>query len=63
MVFYGSGEVRPGIEEACNLCVVVGEELHDCDNMFFFCSCRVITLAYRFGKMVLVTAITDAIYL
>ena len=33
-----------------------------CDN-FFFCSCRVITLAYRFGKMVPVTAIMDAISL
>ena len=32
-----------------------------CDNIFFFCSCRVITLAYRFGKMVPVTAIMDAI--
>ena len=33
-----------------------------CDNMFFG-SCRVITLSYRFGKMVPVTAIIDAIYL
>ena len=33
------------------------------DNIFFFCSCRVIALAYCFGKMVPVTAITDAIYL
>ena len=30
MVFDGSVEVRPGIEEACNLCVVLGEELDDC---------------------------------
>ena len=34
-----------------------------CDNIVFFCSCRVITLAYRFGKMVPVTAIMDAIYI
>ena len=34
-----------------------------CDNIFFFCSCWVITLAYRSGKMVPVTAITDAICL
>ena len=33
-----------------------------CDNIFFFCLCRVITLAYCFGKMVPVTAIMDAIY-
>ena len=32
-----------------------------CDNIFFFCLCRVITLAYSFGKMVPVTAIMDAI--
>ena len=30
---------------------------------FFFCSCRVITLAYRFGKMVPFTSIMDAISL
>ena len=30
-------------------------------TIFFFCLCRVITLAYRFGKMVPVTAIMDAI--
>ena len=30
MVFDGSGEVRPGIEEACNSCVVLGEDLDDC---------------------------------
>ena len=30
MVFDGSGEVRPDIEEACNSCVVLGEELDDC---------------------------------
>ena len=30
---------------------------------FFFCSCRVITLAYRFGKMVPVTAIMDENFL
>ena len=29
MVFDGSGEFRPGIEEACKSCVVLGEELHD----------------------------------
>ena len=34
-----------------------------CNNIFFFCSCRVITLAYRFGKMVPVTAVMDAIFL
>ena len=34
-----------------------------CDNVFFFCSCQVITLAYRFGEMVPVTAIMDAISL
>ena len=34
-----------------------------CDNMFFFFSCQVITLAYRFDKMVPVTAIMDAISL
>ena len=34
-----------------------------CDNIFFFCLCRVITLAYRFGKMVPVTAKMDAISL
>ena len=34
-----------------------------CDKKIFFCSCQVITLAYRFGKMVPVTAIMDAIYL
>ena len=33
------------------------------DNMFFFCSRRVIALAYIFGKMAPVTAIMDAIYL
>ena len=33
------------------------------DNIFFFCSWRVITLAYRFGKMVPVTAIMNAISL
>ena len=32
-----------------------------CDN--FFLSCRVIALAYSFGKMVPVTAIMDAISL
>ena len=30
MVFDGSGEVRPGIEEACNSCVVLCGELDDC---------------------------------
>ena len=30
MVFDGSGEVRPGIEEACNSCVVKCEDLDDC---------------------------------
>ena len=34
-----------------------------CMWQFYFCSCRVITLAYRFGKMVPVTAIMDAIFL
>ena len=34
-----------------------------CEKMFFFCSCRVITLEYYFGKMVPVTAIMDAISL
>ena len=34
-----------------------------CDTIFYFCSCRVITLAYCFGKMVPVTAIMDAISL
>ena len=29
MLFDGSGEVRPGIEEAYNSCVVLGEELDD----------------------------------
>ena len=29
MVFEGSGEVRTGIEEACNSCVVLGEELDE----------------------------------
>ena len=29
MVFEGSGEVRPGIEEACNSCVVLYEEVDD----------------------------------
>ena len=33
------------------------------ENIFFFCLCRVITLAYYFGKMVPVTAIMDAISL
>ena len=33
------------------------------DNIFLFCSCLVIALAYPFGKMALVTAIIDAIYL
>ena len=33
------------------------------DNIFFFCSCRLITLAYCFGKMVPVTAIMDTISL
>ena len=36
MVFDGSGEVRPGIEEDCNSCVVLGEDLDD------FCSILVI---------------------
>ena len=30
MVFYRSGEVWPGIEEACNSCVMLGEEMDDC---------------------------------
>ena len=30
MVFEGSGEVPPGIEEACDSCVVLCEELYDC---------------------------------
>ena len=30
MVFYGSGEVQLGIEEACNSCVVLGEDMDDC---------------------------------
>ena len=30
MVFDGSGEVRPDIEEACSSCVVLREELDDC---------------------------------
>ena len=30
MVFYGSGEVRSGIEEACNSCVVLCEDLDGC---------------------------------
>ena len=30
MVFDGSGEVRWGIEEACNSCVLLCEELDDC---------------------------------
>ena len=34
-----------------------------CDNIFFFCSCRVIALAYSFGKMVPVTAIMYAMSL
>ena len=34
-----------------------------CENIFFFCSCQVITLAYHFGKMVPVTAIMDDISL
>ena len=33
------------------------------DNIFFFCSCHIIALAYIFGKMALVTAIMDEIYL
>ena len=33
------------------------------DNIFFFCPCRVIALAYYFGKMAPVTAIIDAISL
>ena len=31
------------------------------ENIFFFCSCRVITLAYCFGKIAPVTAITGGI--
>ena len=34
-----------------------------CENIVFFCSCRIITLAYCFGKMVPVTAIMDAVSL
>ena len=34
-----------------------------CDNIVFFCSCRVITLAYRFSEMVPVNAIMGAISL
>ena len=30
MVFDGSDEVRPGIEEACNSCVVLGEDMDYC---------------------------------
>ena len=30
MVFDRSGEVQPGIEEACNSCYVLGEELDEC---------------------------------
>ena len=33
------------------------------DNIFYFCSCRVIILAYCFGKMSPVTAIMDEISL
>ena len=33
------------------------------DNIFFFCSCRVISFAYCFGKMAPVTAIMDVISL
>ena len=33
------------------------------EKYFFFCSCRVIALAYCFGKMAMVTAIMDAISL
>ena len=33
------------------------------DNIFFFCLCRVITLAYCFGKMMPVTTIMDEISL
>ena len=33
------------------------------DNIFLFCSCQVIALAYCFGKIAPVTAIMDAIYL
>ena len=34
-----------------------------CDIIIFFCSCRVITLAYCFGKMVPFTDLMDVIYL
>ena len=34
-----------------------------CENIFFYCSCWVITLAYRFDKMVPFTAIMDVISL
>ena len=30
MVFYGLGEVLPGIEEACDYGVVLYEDLDDC---------------------------------
>ena len=30
MVFYGSSEVQPGIEEACDSGVVFYEEMDDC---------------------------------
>ena len=33
------------------------------DNIFFFCSCLVIALAYIFGKMAPITAKIDAIFL
>ena len=33
------------------------------ENIFLFCLCRVIALAYCFGKMALFTAIMDAILL
>ena len=33
------------------------------DNIFSFCSCRLISLAYFFGKMAPVTTIMDEIYL
>ena len=33
------------------------------ENIFFFCLCRVIALAYFLGKMAPVTAIMGAIYL
>ena len=29
MVFDGSGEVLPGIEEACNSCIVLCEDMDD----------------------------------